>query len=103
MRMVDGLNGGPLKGIGTVTCATCHRGRAVPARLPRETWQRILSDHQQEFEPSSNRGLTMNVYAASPGVARMLPIFDELPRYLSSARMPTTQCYMCHHGEATPH
>jgi len=123
MRMVDGLNGGPLKGIGTVTCLTCHRGQPIPARLSRDTWQRILSEHDAEFAQQPNRGLAMSVYSASLGVecsychdadrsaagtpakamvARMLPIFDEIPRYFSDARMPTTQCYMCHQGRTKP-
>lgn len=123
MRMVDGLNGGPLKGIGTVTCRTCHRGQRIPARLSRDTWQRILSEHEAEFARQPERGLAMSVYSASLGVdcsychdadraaagtpakamvARMLPIFDEIPRYFSDARKPTTQCYMCHQGRTKP-
>jgi len=35
-------------------------------------------------------------------VARMLPIFDEIPKYFDETRRPTTQCFMCHHGGRTP-
>ena len=34
MRMVDGLNAGPLKEVGQVTCWTCHRGNAYPRDCP---------------------------------------------------------------------
>src|SRR5262245_46075073 len=34
-RMVDGINDGPLKGIGSVRCWSCHRGHPVPPRIPR--------------------------------------------------------------------
>jgi hypothetical protein len=67
-RMVDGINAGPLRSVGSVTCWTCHRGRAIPARLPRESWQKIQTEHQAEFDGNANRGLAMSVYAASLGV-----------------------------------
>jgi len=51
-----------------VTCWTCHRGRAIPARLPRESWQKIQAEHRAEFDGNANRGLAMSVYAASLGV-----------------------------------
>ena len=104
MRMVVGLNTGPLNGVGEVTCWTCHRGQSIPPRLPRASWETILADHQAEFEGQKNRGLAMSVYAASLGVtcahchedgdrsantkapkamvAKMSPIFDEIPKVL---------------------
>jgi hypothetical protein len=122
-RMLAALNDGPLKAVGAVTCWTCHRGRPIPARLPRETWERIRADHAAEFATSPTRAIAMSVYAASLGVdctycheadrtvntksskamvANMLPIFDEIPRHFTAARTPTTQCYMCHQGKVTP-
>jgi hypothetical protein len=124
MRMVDGLNAGPLNGVGAVSCWTCHRGQSIPARLPRASWESVLAARQGEFDGQQNRALTMSVYAASLGVecshchedrdraadtkppkamvAKMLPIFDEIPKYFDTARKPTTQCYMCHQGHVKP-
>ena len=104
MRMVDGLNAGPLKEVGQVTCWTCHRGQRLPARLRRTSWEKVLADHEAEFEGRKDRGLAMSVYAASLGVdcshcheagdfaaatkppkamvAKMLLIFDEIPKVL---------------------
>lgn len=122
-RMVPGLNAGPLKDFAPITCWTCHRGRTIPARLPQSAWQTIRDQHVGEFT-NPNSTVTMSVYAASLGeqcsfchepgsftaptkpaygmVAKMLPIFDEIPKYFEKERMPVTQCYMCHQGERTP-
>ena len=35
-------------------------------------------------------------------VEKMLPIFDEIPKHFDKARMPQTQCYMCHQGKVKP-
>ena len=125
IRMVDGLNGGLLKPVGGVTCWTCHRGRTVPARLPRESWQEIQAAHAADFTDRPERALAMSVYSASLGVdcahchtagrwaengppamamvARMQALFDEMPRYFSdSPRKPLLQCYLCHQGAITP-
>jgi hypothetical protein len=122
-RMVTALNDGPLNGLTGVTCWTCHRGRPIPARLPRAAWEKIRADHAGEFELAPDHALAMSVYAASLGVncehchdadrtlntkaakamvARMLPVFDEIPRHFTAARMPTTQCFMCHQGRLVP-
>jgi hypothetical protein len=123
-RMVDGLNAGSLKAIGTITCWTCHRGRTIPARLPRASWERILADHQSEFEGTNEKyGMGMSVRSASLGVdcshchegdraadtkpakamvAKMMPIFDEIPKYFDDSRRPVTQCFMCHQGRPKP-
>lgn len=123
MRMVDGLNAGPLAGIGEIACWTCHRGRPTPRRLPRAAWETILAEHKGEFEGPPNRGLAMSVYAASLGVdcshcheadraantkapkamvAKMLMVVDEIPKYFDESRRPVTQCYLCHQGAITP-
>ena len=102
MRMVDGLNAGPMKELGGVTCWTCHRGSSIPARLRAGgRGNKIRDAHAAEFE-GPNRAIAMSVYAASLGVdcshchetdrkantkapkamvARMLPIFEEIPKH----------------------
>lgn len=123
-RMVAGLNEGPLKSLGGVTCWTCHRGRAIPARIPRDSWESIAKVHSADFAGGrENLGLAMSVYSASLGadcrhchvagnwkdgskrphalVETMSSLFDLIPTYFdSSVRAPRTQCYMCHHGRA---
>ena len=44
----------------------------------------------------------LNTRAAKAMVARMLPVFDEIPRHFEKSRMPTTQCFMCHQGKLVP-
>ena len=120
-RMVGGLNDGPLKALGGVTCWSCHRGRTAPPRLPRANWESIAAAHATEFAGRDELSLAMSVYSASLGVgceychvegdrtatarrphrtvAVMLTIFDVIPTYFDSAvRAPRTQCYMCHQG-----
>ncbi len=122
--MVQGLNAGPLKEFDPITCWTCHRGQSRPKRLPVADWQKIQAEHVGDFT-TPERSLAMSVYSASLGVecthcheigsfsaptkpgyamvAKMLPIFDEIPKYFAdSPRKPVTQCYMCHQGEKTP-
>jgi hypothetical protein len=123
-RMVAAVNAGPLKDVAAITCWTCHRGRNLPARLPRESWEKIRSAHAGEFANSPNRAIAMSVYAASLGVDcshchdadrglntkpakamvkdRMLAIFDEIPKHFDKVRTPVTQCYMCHQGRISP-
>jgi hypothetical protein len=120
-RMVGGLNDGPLKALGGVTCWSCHRGHTAPPRLPRVNWESIAAAHAPEFAGRDDLSLAMSVYSASLGVAcshchvdedwatgskrphqmvaRMAPIFDLIPTYFDIAvRAPRTQCYMCHQG-----
>ena len=123
-RMVGGLNEGPLKTLGGVTCWSCHRGHTAPARLPRADWESIAAAHTAELAGRDNLSLAMSVYSASLGVActhchvdgdwtartrrahqtvaQMSMIFDLIPTYFDSAvRAPRTQCYMCHQGHTT--
>ena len=121
--MLAALNAGPMNDVGGISCWTCHRGRTIPARLPREAWEKIRADHAAEFEARPNRAIAMSVYAASLGVdcshchetdrtlntkapkamvAKMLPIFEEIPKHFDKARMPLTQCFMCHQGATKP-
>ena len=123
-RMLTALNAGPLKDVGGATCWTCHRGRTIPPRLARETWEKIRADHLTEFADRPNRAIAMSVYAASLGVdcshchesdrslntkptkllvPTMLTIFEEIPKHFDKAvRAPVTQCYMCHQGKVKP-
>ncbi|MGQ0735963.1 MAG: photosynthetic reaction center cytochrome c subunit family protein [Acidobacteriota bacterium] len=124
MRMVDGLNAGPMKELGGVTCWTCHRGRSIPARLPRALWEGVRDSRAADFKDRPDRALAMAVYAASLGVdcshcqepgdwaaatkaphamvRRMAPILVEIPKHFDASRQPVTQCYMCHQGKTTP-
>jgi Photosynthetic reaction centre cytochrome C subunit len=121
-RMLRGLNEGPLQPLGPISCWSCHRGAAVPARLPPADWQSMATRHAPDFAARPEGiALTMSVYAASLGVdcshchvaddwtaaskaphqtvKRMLTIFDLIPAYFDRAiRVPRTQCYMCHQG-----
>ena len=124
MRMINGINTGPLNGIEPITCWTCHRGQTRPARLPRPLWEGMQSAHTADFTSKPDRALAMSVYSASLGVEcshcheagnwaattkpahamveKMLPIFDEIPKHFDESRRPTTQCYMCHQGRRIP-
>jgi hypothetical protein len=119
-RMVRALNEGPLQPLGPISCWSCHRGAAVPARLPRVDWESIATAQAPDFVGRpEGLALTMSVYTASLGVdcshchiagdwtagskaphqtvKRMLTIVDVIPGYFDQAiRMPRTQCYMCH-------
>ena len=44
----------------------------------------------------------LNTKAPKAMVAKMLPIFEEIPKHFEKARMPVTQCFMCHQGRVTP-
>lgn len=122
-RMVNAVNAGPLRDVGGITCWTCHRGRTVPARLPRESWEKIRAEHVTEFTNQPNRALAMSVYAASLGVdcshcheadralntkqpkrivQTMNEVVDEIPKHFDDRRRPTTQCFMCHQGKTKP-
>jgi hypothetical protein len=124
MRMVNGINTGPLNGIEPITCWTCHRGQARPARVTRASWEAIQKSHDSDFASKPDRALAMSVYSASLGVEcshcheagnwpaatkpahamveKMTPIFDEIPKHFDDTRRPTTQCYMCHQGQRIP-
>jgi Photosynthetic reaction centre cytochrome C subunit len=79
-RMVAALNEGVLKDIGDVAaslgvdCSHCHEtDRSLNTRTPKSM------------------------------VAKMRPIFDEIPKHFdASVRAPLTQCYLCHQGRVNP-
>jgi len=123
VQMVAEINRVNFNGRQVVTCWTCHRGQTTPPTLPDSAWQSIRDQHVGEFT-SPNAALAMSVYSASLGVecshchepgsftaptkpaygmvAKMLPIFDEIPKHFEQSRMPNTQCYMCHQGKRIP-
>ena len=123
-RMLAALNAGPLKDVGEISCWTCHRGRSIPARLPREAWEKIRAEHAAEFESRPNRAIAMSVYAASLGVDcshchdtdRKLntrapkgdgreddaDLRGDSKALRQGQRTPTTQCFMCHQGKTKP-
>jgi hypothetical protein len=123
-RMVRAINDGPLRDR-AITCWSCHRGRAIPPRLPRADWERIATSRADVFSGRrAGLDLAMSVYSASLGVdcshchtngdwsdpsmrahqtvQLMNTIFDLIPQYFDEAvRMPRTQCFMCHQGHVT--
>lgn len=123
-RMVSAINGGPLRDVEPITCWTCHRGRTRPARLPRPLWEGIQTARAADFASKPARAMGMSIYSASLGVdcahchepgnwtsaakpahamvAKMMPIFEEIPRHFDKSRMPVTQCFMCHQGQGIP-
>jgi hypothetical protein len=122
-RMLTALNAGPLKDVEAITCWTCHRGRSIPPRLARDSWESIRAEHAAEFTNAPNRAIAMSVYAASLGVAcshchesdralntkpakavarTMSAVFEEIPKHFDEKRRPVTQCFMCHQGQVTP-
>jgi hypothetical protein len=119
-RMLAALNAGPLKDVEAISCWTCHRGRTIPARLPRASWEQIRDDHQAELAARPTHAVypaslgvecshchqpdrALNTKAPKAMVAKMMPIFDEIPKHFDRAkRAPVTQCFMCHQGNPKP-
>ena len=122
-EMVTLLNGKLLRGIGEVSCWTCHGGQVQPARLPAEAmnaqlarWPAAIADAPDAVK------LRMAVYSASTGlrctechtpdnwkrfetdkmriVPRMAGLFPRIEPFMPSTAQ--TQCYMCHKGENKP-
>ena len=118
--MLAALNAGPLQGVAEISCWTCHRGRSSPARLPRAAWEKIRDDYQAELATRPTHAVypaslgvdcahchdadrALNTKAPKAMVAKMMPIFDEIPKHFDQAiRAPVTQCYMCHQGRRKP-
>ena len=90
------------------------------ARLARDTWEKIApttSRSSRSPEPrdrdellphhsASLLALSRNRSPLTPGAEsdgrEELPIFEEIPKHFEKARMPVTQCFMCHQGRVTP-
>jgi hypothetical protein len=92
MKMVDGVNAGTLRGIGSVICWSCHRGNVKPARMPRAGWEERLAKWPDALKlssedakkparevyrnvqamanaPAGGFAMTMSVFAAALGVS----------------------------------
>lgn len=121
-RMVKALNADQLRGIGEVSCWTCHAGQVRPARQPRPPLDAELAKWPAELAsaPESQK-LGMAVYNVALGVGcdhchvadwkqvekkamrtvdRMKAMFEEFPKYMPETAR--TQCYMCHKGATKP-
>jgi hypothetical protein len=122
-EMVTLLNGKLLRGIGEVSCWTCHGGQTQPARLPRESLDAQLARWPAAIAAASDDvKLRMAVYSSSTGlrctechtsdnwkrfetdkmriVPRMAALFTRIEPFMPPTAQ--TQCYMCHKGENKP-
>jgi hypothetical protein len=122
IQMVPMLNV-KLRGVGEVSCWTCHRGQVKPSALPQEAmdaqiaqWPASVADAHQGTK------MTMAVYSASTGlrcgqchdvtnwkqkstdkirmVPRMLSLFAVMQPFMPPEAR--TQCYTCHKGSNKP-
>jgi hypothetical protein len=117
------LVNGRLRGVGEVTCWTCHRGKAKQLQLPREALDAELTRWPKSI-PNANQAvkLQMAMYSASTGlrctqchdatdwkrqdtdkikmVARMQGVFGIIQPFMPKGSR--TQCYTCHKGSSKP-
>jgi hypothetical protein len=112
-----------LRGVGDVSCWTCHRGQPKQAQLPREAldaeltrWPKSIANANQAIK------LQMAMYSASTGlrcgqchdatdwkrkdtdkikmVPRMQAVFGVIQPFMPSGSR--TQCFTCHKGANKP-
>ena len=92
MKMVEGVNAGTLRGVGSVNCWSCHRGNVKPARMPRAGWEDRIAKWPESLKlsaedakkparevyrnvpamasaPAGGFAMTMSVFAAALGVS----------------------------------
>lgn len=92
MKMVQGLNTGSLRGVGSVSCWTCHLGKIKPGRMPPASWQDQLKKWPEALKlsdedakkparevyrnvrsmgsaPAGSFAMTMSVFAGALGVS----------------------------------
>jgi hypothetical protein len=123
VEMVQVLNTKHLRGIGEVSCSTCHAGETQPSRLPQDAMDAQLAKWPESIASAhESTKLTMAVYSASTGlrcgqchdvtnwkrmendrmrmVKRMLPLFSAMQPYMPPTAR--TQCYTCHKGSNKP-
>jgi cytochrome c553 len=122
-EMVTLLNGKLLKGVGEVSCWTCHGGQVQPARHPQAAidaqlarWPTAIAAAAEDVK------LRMAVYSSATGfrctechtpdnwkrfetdkmrmVPRMAGLFPRMQPFMPPTAQ--TQCYMCHKGENKP-
>jgi hypothetical protein len=122
IEMVPLLNA-RLRGVGEVSCWTCHRGQPQPSRVPREALDAEIARWPKSIAGASeSTKLTMAVYSASTGlrcgqchdttdwtrkdtdkikmVPRMLSLFGVMEAYMPPTAR--TQCFTCHKGTNKP-
>ena len=90
--MVQGLNAGPMRELREITCVTC---RALAMSVYAASLG-VDCSHCHEADRSAD------TKPAKAMVAKMLPIFEEIPKYFDDSRRPVTQCFMCHQGKSKP-
>jgi hypothetical protein len=122
IEMVPLLNG-KLRGIGEVSCWTCHRGEAQPSRVAQEALDAQIARWPANIANAhESTKLTMAVYSASTGlrcgqchdvtdwkrkdtdkmrmVPRMLALFGVMQPFMPPTAR--TQCFTCHKGSNKP-
>jgi hypothetical protein len=122
-EMVALVNGKLLRGIGEVSCWTCHAGQTQPARHPQPAIDAQLARWPADLVAASEDvKLRMAVYSSATGlrctechspdnwkrfetdkmrvVPRMAGLFSRIQPFMPSEAK--TQCYMCHKGENKP-
>ena len=122
MRMVGEVNAVLSSRGATVTCWSCHAGARVPARLPRQAWEKVRAAWPSALPATPDDvKLRMAVYTASTGrtcvgchedgtgpateeavslVKVMNSLFPVLEKHLPERAV--TQCFMCHKGRPHP-
>ena len=121
LRMVQTLND-KLKGVGQVSCVTCHGAQSRPSRQPRAALDEQLARWPAELaDAPETQKVAMATYNIALGVtcdhchsndwkARdkapmqkvplMNSLFNEFPKFMPSTAR--TQCFMCHKGATKP-
>jgi hypothetical protein len=122
-EMVALLNGKLLRGIGEVSCWTCHAGNTQPPRHPRVAIDAQLARWPADVAAApEDVKLRMAVYSSATGlrctechspenwkrfetdkmrlVPRMAGLFPRMQPFMPPTAQ--TQCYMCHKGENKP-
>ena len=122
-EMVTLLNGKLLRGVGEVSCRTCHGGQTQPARLPTAALDAELARWPADLAAApEDLKLRMAVYSTSTGlrctgchspdnwkrfetdkmriVPKMAALFPRMEPFMPPNAQ--TQCYMCHKGHNKP-
>jgi hypothetical protein len=122
-EMVTLVNGKLLRGIGEVSCWTCHGGQTQPARHPQAAIDAELARWPADLATAAEDvKLRMAVYSSATGlrctechtrdnwkrfetdkmrlVPRMAGLFPRIQPFMPETAQ--TQCYMCHKGENKP-
>jgi hypothetical protein len=117
------LVNGKLRGVGEVTCWSCHRGHPKQTQLPREALDAELTRWPKEIAGANQAvKLSMAMYSASTGlrcaqchdatdwkrkdtdkikiVPRMQGVFGVIQPFMPAGSR--TQCYTCHKGTNKP-